>query len=394
MSPALAVRFAPMALQNPNRFVAWLKRVEARGDAWAAKRLSADEYAEAMVLDTHLKRRWKRWLFTYLLLATAGTVALATLTTKLGWARSFIVANLLCFGLLVIAASAWYGHRKYTGPKARRTYTVFLFSLFAGGAVGAIVASMDVGTPITEMSAHKLGTILASVTAVSVLLIAFVSAIAFLRGREAAQRMALLQSQAERERLTRQGVQAELKLLQAQVEPHFLFNTLANLRFLVTTDSAQALSMLDHLIHYLRVALPEIRAESSTLGREVELARAYLEIMRIRMGGALEISTDVPPELAGVAFPPLVVLTLVENAIKHGIAPLGRGRVSVRAESAHGRLRVIVEDDGRGLVEPIGQGVGLGNVRERLRALYGETARLDLSGRTGGGTVASVEVPL
>jgi LytS/YehU family sensor histidine kinase len=206
--------------------------------------------------------------------------------------------------------------------------------------------------------------------------------------------MALLAAEAERERFARQGVQAELKLLQAQVEPHFLFNTLANLRFLVQTGSPHALEMLDHLIHYLRTALPEIRAESSTVGREIELARAYLEILRIRMGGALEIFADAPADLANVVFPPLVVLTLVENAIKHGIAPLGRGRVGVRAETSNGRLRVIVEDDGRGLVEPIGQGVGLGNVRERLRAIYGETARLELAGRPGGGTIASVEVAL
>ena len=112
------------------------------------------------------------------------------------------------------------------------------------------------------------------------------------------------------------------------------------------------------------------------------------------MGGALEISAQAPGELAGAIFPPLVVLTLVENAIKHGIAPVGRGRVVVRAEANDGRLRVTVEDDGRGLVEPIGQGVGLGNVRERLRAIYGENARLDLAGREGGGTVATVEVPL
>jgi LytS/YehU family sensor histidine kinase len=236
--------------------------------------------------------------------------------------------------------------------------------------------------------------IFAVVAALGAALVVVIATIAYARTRQVAQRMALLQAEADRERLTRQGVQAELKLLQAQVEPHFLFNTLANLRFLVQTQSANALPMLDHLIHYLRTALPEIRAESSTVGRELELARAYLGILRIRMGGALEISTEVPQDLAGHAFPPLVVLTLVENAIKHGIAPVGRGRVSVRASAAGDRLRVVVEDDGRGLVEPIGQGVGLGNVRERLHALYGESARIELSGRVDGGALAAVEVPL
>ena len=188
-------------------------------------------------------------------------------------------------------------------------------------------------------------------------------------------------------------MQAELKVLQAQVEPHFLFNTLANVRYLVESRSPEALTMLDHLIHYLRTALPEIRSGSSTLGREGELARAYLEIIRMRMGGGLDVAVDIPQELAGIPFPPLMLMTLVENAIKHGVAPRGQGRVIVRAAMAGGTLHVSVSDDGRGLTEPIGQGVGLGNVRERLRALHGEAARLDLASREGGGTVATIEVP-
>ena len=188
-------------------------------------------------------------------------------------------------------------------------------------------------------------------------------------------------------------MQAELKLLQAQVEPHFLFNTLANLRFLVQTGSPDALAMLDHLIRYLRMALPEIRAEASTVEREVELARAYLEILRIRMGGALEIETSVDPDAARVPLPALMVMTLVENAIKHGIAPRGRGRVALRATVDGGRVRVSVEDDGRGLAEPIGRGVGLANIRERLRALYGDAARLDLSSAAGGGAIAAIDLP-
>ena len=102
----------------------------------------------------------------------------------------------------------------------------------------------------------------------------------------------------------------------------------------------------------------------------------------------------MPPDLAKIAFPPLMLLTLVENAIKHGIAPVGRGRIDLRVVREGGRLQMRVEDDGRGLAEPIGQGVGLGNVRERLRAIHGESARLDLTSRAGGGTVAAIEVPL
>jgi len=222
---------------------------------------------------------------------------------------------------------------------------------------------------------------------------ALLASIANLRQREADHRIALLKAEAEQERLARAGTQAQLKMLQAQVEPHFLFNTLANLRQLIQSDPARATSMLDHLIHYLRTALPEIRAEDSTVGREVELARSYLEILRIRMGGALDVRTSVAPGLESQAFPPMVVLTLVENAVKHGVGPVGRGMVTIGAERVGDRLRVTVEDDGRGLGGSIGQGVGLTNVRERLQALYGNAARLDLGSREGGGTRAMVEVP-
>jgi LytS/YehU family sensor histidine kinase len=151
--------------------------------------------------------------------------------------------------------------------------------------------------------------------------------------------------------------------------------------------------MLDHLITYLRNALPEIRSEGSTLGREAELARAYLEIMRIRMGGALDFAIEVPAELADTPFPPLMLITLVENAIKHGVAPLGRGRVEVRAALADGALRVSVDDDGRGVVQPAGRGVGLANIRARLYALHADAAFIALDARPGGGTRASIQVP-
>jgi signal transduction histidine kinase len=360
--------------------------------AWLAKYLPAQFCADAVVIQAGLSRHWKAWLAVYLLGVVGGAIALQTFVPKVGLGRSFVVTAILCFGLVGTVASAWFGYQKYTGPRGMRNYVIFVASIFAGGLVGVIVALIDIGGP--PVDAHKLGLIFGLVTVVGVVLVLAIAGISHAKSRQVAREMALLQDEADRERVARQSVQAELKLLQAQVEPHFLFNTLANLRFLVQTQSPHALPMLDHLIHYLRTALPEIRAESSTVGREIELARAYLEILRIRMGGALEIATEVPPDLAKVAFPPLMLLTLVENAIKHGIAPVGRGRIELRVTREGDRLLMRVEDDGRGLAEPIGQGVGLGNVRERLRAIHGQSARLDLTGRAGGGTVATIAVPL
>ncbi|MGZ5066149.1 MAG: sensor histidine kinase [Usitatibacter sp.] len=361
---------------------------------WLARFLPAQFCADAALMQEGMKRHWKGWLAAYLVAVVVGAIALQTFVPKVGWARSFLVMAVLCIGLAGTVASAWFGYQKYTGPRGARNYVIFVASIFAGGLVGMLVESMGTGGPFSEVDAHKLGLIFGAVTIVGAVLVLAIAGISRARSRQVAREMAVLQDEADRERLARQSVQAELKLLQAQVEPHFLFNTLANLRFLVQTQSPHALPMLDHLIHYLRTALPEIRAESSTVGREIELARAYLEILRIRMGGALDITTEVPPELAKVPFPPLMLLTLVENAIKHGIAPMGRGRIALRVTREGDRLLMRVEDDGRGLAEPIGQGVGLGNVRERLHAIHGAAARLELRGREGGGTVATIEVPL
>jgi LytS/YehU family sensor histidine kinase len=223
---------------------------------------------------------------------------------------------------------------------------------------------------------------------------AFIVGAAWIRAREARAREATLKAEAERERFAKRTAEAELKLLQAQVEPHFLFNTLANLRYLVQSGSKDALPMLDYLIDYLRTALPEMRADSSTLAREAALARAYLEIIRIRMGGELEFRIDLPAGLEEHPLPALMVMSLVENAVKHGIAPVGRGRIDVRISSAAGRLRVEVEDDGRGVAREPGNGVGLANIRERLAVLFGDAVRLELRPGASGGALATLEFPL
>jgi signal transduction histidine kinase len=382
-----------MIAQSFSRLGAWLRRIEAKADAWAGARLTPEEYAEAKALDVRLKRNFWRWLGIYLAVVGAAGAILGVLAPKLGWGRAFFVANMVGIAVLMLFLAAWFRYTKFIGPRALKTFALFTALLFAGGLTGAFVGSLGSGKPLAELPPEKILRMVAAIAGIGAVLMGFIAGIAYLRSREARQKLSLLESEAAGERLARQGMQAELKLLQAQVEPHFLFNTLANLRFLVQTDPPQALAMLDHLIHYLRTALPEIRAESSTLGREIELAHAYLEIMRIRMDGALEISATAPPELAGMPFPPLVLLTLVENAIKHGIAPVGKGHVRVSAAAAGERVRLMVEDDGRGLIEPIGPGVGLANVRERLRAIFGESARLELAARAGGGTVAAIEIP-
>jgi hypothetical protein len=372
----------------------WLLDLEERCDEWARKRMPPEEFAEAKAFDPVFKRNFWPGVAVYFAVTTSLALLLWAVKPHLGFVEPFVTAQLLGFGLILTFAGAWFGYRRY----ARSGYwksTLIIGSLAAAGAVvGALIASPEKGTLAAAMTRGYWAKPLAVGLLIGTVFAAVVTLIAWMRNREAKQLAARLRAEAETERLARQTVQAELKLLQAQIEPHFLFNTLANLRYLVTSGSKDALPMLDHLIHYLRSALPDLRSEGSTLGREAQLAEAYLSIMKLRMGGDFAFSIEVPEALAGVAFPSLMAMTLVENAVKHGIQPTGAGgRIELRAEAADGRLRVAVEDSGRGLAEPIGQGVGLANIRERLKALYGDAARLDLRATEPHGTVASIEIP-
>jgi signal transduction histidine kinase len=200
----------------------------------------------------------------------------------------------------------------------------------------------------------------------------------------------------ERVQMERALTDAKLSALQAQVEPHFLYNTLANAQLLTRIDAKRADVMLGHLITYLRNALPVAGETMSTLGREVERSRAYLEILKIRMGARLKFAVDVPSTLENMPFPPLVVQTLVENCIKHGLEPKpGGGTVMICAEAHQDRLQITVADDGAGLqTGTSGTGLGLRNVRERLKLTFGDSAQCALAVNSPSGMKATISIPL
>jgi sensor histidine kinase YesM len=196
------------------------------------------------------------------------------------------------------------------------------------------------------------------------------------------------------ESLTASTAEARLQALQARVEPHFLFNTLAHVKWLYRRDGERGRRMLERLIDYLHAALPRVRQSSTTLEQELQLAHAYLDIQQIRIGGRLAFTIEVPDEIARLRFPPLMLLTLVENSIKHGIAPQTEGgTIAIRARVEQDKLRIEVRDTGAGLRETKGSGMGLANVRARLAALFGAGARLVIEPNMPHGVVAAIEIP-
>jgi signal transduction histidine kinase len=288
----------------------------------------------------------------------------------------------------VVVAGNWAPAR--TGPRVG----VLAVAVLVGLAVGNVLAGpvlgwmwsgeKDAPTLLKEISAMVLWS--------HVIAAGVVGYFFLIREEEAAAR--LHDEDMRREHLTRELAEARLLVMQAQVEPHFLFNTLANVRRLFKTDPPAAHAMLEHLSRYLGAMLPRMRKTDSTLGHELALALAYLSVQKIRMGPRLGIRTDVPDALASLSFPPMMLVTLVENAIRHGLTPLADGgEVRIHARTADGKLRVQVIDTGAGLCESSGPGVGLANVRARLSTLYGGRARFLLGQNPQGGVTATIELP-
>ena len=207
---------------------------------------------------------------------------------------------------------------------------------------------------------------------------------------------AVAQETAEAESLKRQVVEARMAAMQAQVEPHFLFNTLASIDHLIEVDPPRASRMQKNLIALLRASMPALRESETNLGRELAVVRPYLEILRVRMEDRLRTEINVSEGLHSAEFPPMMLQSLVENAIKHGLEPKPEGgTLSVGAEVAHGKLAVSVADTGAGFgrAATAGTGTGLDNIRERLKLIYGGDAELRIAENAPTGTRVTIVVP-
>jgi two-component sensor histidine kinase len=296
-------------------------------------------------------------------------------------------AHAECIGLAVFLFHAVpRGSRSRPGwtfaDHARRA----LISIPLGFVVGIVVARAALGEPLGFRTFQSITPFAGLVTVVSTLGFMYY----FWADRRLAEATA---AQAEARRIAAEG---HLKLLQTQIEPHMLFNTLANLRSLVEIDPPRAQTMIDELIVYLRATLSASRAATTPLAAEFEQLRAYLELMTVRMAHRLRYTLDLPDDLRDAAIPPMLLQPLVENAIRHGLEPkVAGGRIDVTARRVGNGLVIEVLDDGVGAgVTPLVPGYGLTHVRERLQALHGEEGRLTTEPMAAGGMRMTVELPL
>ena len=276
------------------------------------------------------------------------------------------------------------------GRAGRENLAVAVLATLAAAVVASVTRYIVGATPASEGAAFMLLVFASWVGSGAVLVAGYVF---HLRAQSADGEARA--AELRRGALETQQLATRLRLLQAQVEPHFLFNTLSNVRRLCQTDAAAGRAMLGQLSRYLRAALPKMRAHETTLAEEIDLVSAYLGVQKIRMGERLATTIDAPAALLQARVPPMILATLVENAIKHGVGPLAEGgSIRVQAERAGDTLTLRVADNGRGLTAASGSGVGLANIRARLAALYGGRAALRLEANSPRGVVATISLPL
>jgi len=229
---------------------------------------------------------------------------------------------------------------------------------------------------------------------VSIVVSVVLSGIFFWRERSAVADAAIARERERTERIEREALSANLRALQAQIEPHFLFNTLANVTSLIDPDPAMAKRMLESFIKFLRASLNATRSESTTLADEADLIAAYLDVLQVRMGTRLRYEIDVPPDLHAVTLPPMLLQPVVENSIRHGLEPkVDGGTVRVRAHRNGSGIEVEISDTGVGFAATTRGGVGLTNVRDRLRLIYGDRACLVIADAAPGGAVVTLTLP-
>ena len=335
---------------------------------------------------------WRRVRFTLAVSALFGLMLSASSETP----AAIVVTRAMLVGLLSMMAFGLFEQWPQRLPKWLARWALQLVGVVVAVPLGALLAYWVTtgGDPqFAENPKRVIGYL--HLLFAGVLFAPWIAMAALVRQRDAFARNQALAFELERSELERKALNARLRLLQAQVEPHFLFNTLANVQELVDAGSPQASRVLKSLIAYLRAAVPRLHEAATTLGQELLLVRAYLEVMQMRMPDRLQFALRIDDRAMGLQCPPMTLLTLVENAVRHGIDPSEEGgRIDVDVQLREDRCHVRVTDTGVGL-QPTGSGLGTGlsTLRERLQLAFGGDAQLRLTGVEPHGVCAELDFP-
>jgi glucose-6-phosphate-specific signal transduction histidine kinase len=373
-------------------------------EAWQQRRmakLTPDQREEiAQLIESFKQNQWR--LFAALVFFwMTGIAAMRYIIDEARWPVAISVPLILVcavgFGLLSVWMQPTRVDCKSNGwlKLALIAMACAVLGALAGGLVGKLARVGIQGLEQDDLL--RLGSrVLIGGLVAGVIYAAMTVAVLQLRRNLLARRNEQLRKLAADERLARQLTDAKLRLMQAQVEPHFLFNTLASVQHLAEAKSPEAAKLTAQLISFLRGGLSGLREEFTTVEREFAMAASYLEIMKTRMGARLDFSLELPPELANQNVPPAMLISLVENAIKHGLEPApDGGRINFVAQRTADKLIIQVTDTGRGARASLSNsGVGLTNIRERLKAIYGEQASLKVSENSPTGFVATLSFPI
>lgn len=313
---------------------------------------------------------WRNW--------SIGDIALAWLA---------IAGDRLVVALMIAAVLVGMGCNRRTGADVAIARTVL--AVLIGSALGEAALMMLGGGDDREDVASVLGRVLRWG------IVACAAAVILHLWRSRAD----LAAQAEEARrgdvqARRLAASVQTEMLQRQIEPHFLFNTLGTIRSLRDSDPRHGQHLLSRLLDYMSATLSCADGQKTTLGDEIKLVLAYLDLCASRMQGRLTVRCETAADLAGCSVPPLILATLAENAIKHGIFPKGGGEIMIGASVREGMLELALSDDGAGLTGEIGNGLGLTNIADRLRLIYGPSAQLRLVARQPRGTHAVVSFPV
>ncbi|NVI82192.1 sensor histidine kinase [Janthinobacterium sp. BJB401] len=335
-----------------------------------------------------------------LLFSIVGVVLHLLLPDKVGWTKAVVLSNVLGLAMAWGVLGVWFNYRKLAQKKFKTLLLLLLVPALGGVAIGVLRAMLEghgsIGEAI-ERGARVGGW--AALTAGLVYMVPMTIVVLW-RNRQYEALALQLQQDAERDRLARELSESQLRLLRAQIEPHFLFNTLGAVQQLAeqgASGAAQAAALTANLIAFLRASLAEMRADQVPLQTEFDVVQAYLQVMQVRMGARLSFRLGLPPGLAQIQVPSMILLTLVENAIKHGIEPsLRGGEIVVSALlDADGAMRLRVQDTGVGLgaASAPGGGLGLENVRRRLQ-LAAAAASLHVQNGEEEGVLAEIVLPM